>query len=110
MAYKVIIMPPAQHRLDMYVDYTIRKLQNRQAAKAILYDAQMTKKRLSEIADSLQFCENSILRRHGYRKIVFLKHGFIMVYRIVDNKVIVDGMFHELQDYEAMFVNQMRLK
>ena len=110
MAYKVIIMPPAQHRLDMYVEYTLRKLQNRQAAKAILEDAKITKKRLSEVADSLQFCDNPLLRGHGYRKINFLKHDFVMIYRVVDKEVVVDGMFHELQDYEAMFVNQMRLK
>ena len=44
MAYRVIIMPPAKRRLDMYVGYTIEKLNNRQAAKAILDDAQATKK------------------------------------------------------------------
>ncbi len=38
MAYKVIIMPPAKRRLDMYVSYTLEKLKmkNRQAARAIL--------------------------------------------------------------------------
>ena len=44
MAYRVIIMPPAKRRLDMYVGYTIVKLNNRQAAKAILDDAKATKK------------------------------------------------------------------
>lgn len=39
MAYKVIIMPPAKHRLDMYVYYTLETLKNRQVAKAILADA-----------------------------------------------------------------------
>lgn len=28
MAYKVIIMPPAKRRLDMYVSYTLEKLKN----------------------------------------------------------------------------------
>ena len=108
MVYKVIITPPAQHRLDMYVGYTLVKLKNRQAAKAILEDAKSTKKRLSEIADSLKLCDNPILKKHGYRKINFLKHDFFMVYRIEDNKVIVDGMFHKLQDYEGIFVSEMK--
>lgn len=43
MAYKVIIMPPAKRRLDMYVSYTLEKLKNRQAARAILEDAKATK-------------------------------------------------------------------
>ena len=51
MAYKVIIMPPAKRRLDMYVHYTIDTLKNRQAAKAILTDAVATKKKLSVVAD-----------------------------------------------------------
>ena len=36
MAYKVIFMPPAKRRLDMYVAYTAETLKNRQAAKAII--------------------------------------------------------------------------
>ncbi len=43
MAYKVIIMPPAKRRLEMYVSYTLEKLKNRQAARAILEDAKATK-------------------------------------------------------------------
>lgn len=54
MAYKVIIMPTAKRRLDMYVYYTIETLGNRQAAKAILTDAKATKKKLSMVADSLE--------------------------------------------------------
>lgn len=110
MAYRVIITPPAQHRLDMYVGHTLSKLHNRQAAKAILDDAKLTKKRLSDVADALQFCENPILKKNGYRKIKFLKHDFFMVYRIDGNLAIVDGMFHELQDYEGLFAYEMKLK
>ena len=42
MVYKVIIMPPAKRRLDMYVYYTLDKLKNRQAARAILMNARAT--------------------------------------------------------------------
>ena len=109
MAYKVIIMPPAKRRLDMYVGYTIEKLNNRQVAREILEDAKATKKRLAAIADSLKVCDNPILAKYGYRKIKFEKHKFLMVYRIQDNQVIVDGMFHELQDYDGILVKELRL-
>lgn len=109
MAYKVIIMPPAKRRLDMYVHYTIEKLNNKQAAKAILEDARDTKKRLATMADVLKLCDNPLLAKHGYRKIEFGQHKFIMIYRIQDKTVIVDGMFHELQDYEGIFINEYRL-
>ena len=99
MVYKVIIMPPAKRRLDMYVFYTVETLGSRQAAKAILADARDTTKRLSMSADSLKVCDNPILAKYGYRKIRFAKHKFVMLYRTQDSTVIVDGMFHELQDY-----------
>lgn len=110
MGYKVIIMPPAKRRLDMYVFYTIETLGNRQAAKAILADARETKNRLSMTADSLKICDNPILAKYEYRKIKFAKHKFVMLYRIHDNTVIVDGMFHELQDYEGMFTEELHLQ
>ena len=110
MAYRVIIMPPAKRRLDMYVHYTLENLKNRQAAKAILADARETQKRLSTVADSLKICENPVLAKYGYRKIKFLKHDFVMIYRIQNKAVIVDGMFHELQDYEGIFTNEFRLE
>lgn len=100
MAYKGIIMPSAKRRLEMYVSYTLEKLKNRQAARAILEDAKATKYcLLRQIRDKV--CDNPILKKYGYRKISFEKHRFLMVYRIQDNQVLVDGMFHELQDYDG---------
>ncbi len=110
MDYKVIIMPPTKRRLDMYVFYTVETLGNSQAAKAILEDARDTAKRLSMTADSLKICDNPVLAKYGYRKIRFSKHKFVMLYRIHDSTVIVDGMFHELQDYEGMFTEELHLK
>lgn len=109
MAYKVIVMPPAKRRLDMYVCYTIETLKNRQAAKAILADAKATVRRLSTVADSIKICDAPALAKYGYRKIRFEKHAFVMIYRIQDRQVIVDGMFHELQDYEGIFINELHL-
>ncbi len=110
MVYKVIIMPPAKRRLDMYVFYTVETLKNRQAAKAIIADARETKRKLSAVADSLKICDNPVLAKYGYRKIKFARHKFVMIYRIIANTVIVDGMFHELQDYEGIFSNELHLQ
>lgn len=106
----MIITPPAKRKLDMYVNYTIETLRNKQAAKAILDDTRVTAKRLESVAGSLPICNNPILAKYEYRKINLSKHDFIMIYRIQDNEVIVDGMFHELQDYEGIFVNELHLK
>ena len=110
MAYKVLITPPAKHQLEMYIAYTIRVFKNMQAAQAIKDDAKETKKRLTNVASNLPLCEDEVLARNGYRKIMFAKHDFFMVYRIDNNKVIVDAMYHELQDFESVFIRQMHMK
>ncbi len=105
MGYKVIITKFAKHQLDMYVGYTADILKNRQAAKAIISDARDTNEMLSIVADKLALCDNAILRQHGYRRILFKKHDFFMVYRLDGNKAI----YHELQDYESTFITDMHL-
>ncbi len=110
MTYKVVITPPAKKRLDMYIGYTINVLKNRQAAKSIEKDAKNTVKRLALVADSLPLCKEKSLAKHGYRKIQFEKHRFFMIYRIDGNVVVIDGMYHELQDYETLFARQMKKK
>lgn len=48
----------------------------------------------------LKLCDNPKLRVLGYRRINFLSHRYFMLYRIENNIVYVDNIFHELQDYE----------
>ena len=55
---------------------------------------------LKNVAGSLQLCRNKKLRDLGYRRINFAGHKYFMLYRIVDNLVYIDGIFHDLQDYE----------
>ena len=110
MAYRVIITPPAKHQLEMYIAYTVSEFKNLQAARAIRDDARETKKRLINVAGSLALCENEVLAQNGYRRILFAKHDFFMVYRIDNNMVIVDAIYHELQDYESVFIQKMNLK
>ena len=103
MAYRVIITPPAKHQLEMYISYTLSELKNMQAACAISDDARETKKRLSNVAGSLALCEDAVLAQNGYRRIMFAKHDFFMIYRIDNGVAIVEAMYHELQDYESVF-------
>lgn len=48
----------------------------------------------------MKFCDNPRLCRLEYHRINFLNHKYFMLYRIVDDIVFVDNIFHELQDYE----------
>ena len=63
-------------------------------------DYDVTIESLKHVAGSLQLCDNPRLRQLEYRRINFLNHRYFMLYRIVDNVVFVDNIFHDLQDYE----------
>lgn len=72
-----------------------------QAAQNLLNDYDATIESLKHVAGSLKLCDNPRLRRLEYHRINFLNHRYFILYRIVDNVVFVDNIFHELQDYES---------
>lgn len=100
MDYKVVVMPNAEEDLDNHIQYLLYEKQNPQAALNVLSDFETTKDNLKYIANSLKLCENPKLQRLGYRRINFQKHNYFMLYRISHNEVVVDAIFHSLQDYE----------
>lgn len=63
-------------------------------------DFEIAIRSLKSVAGSLKLCDNSRLKELGYRRINFHSHRYFMLYRIVENTVFVDHIFHELQDYE----------
>lgn len=100
MDYKVVITIDAENDLDQFINYLIYEKKSLQSANNLLDDFDSIIESLTHIAGSLKICDNPRLRKLGYRRINFLKHRYFMLYRIVDNLVIVDNIFHELQDYE----------
>lgn len=104
MDYKVVVTQDAEADLDKFLRYLIYEKENRQAAKNVLDDFEMTKNRLTKVAGSLKDCDNPGLRILGYKRINFIKHRYFMLYRIIDNEAIIDAIFHELQDYENKMI------
>lgn len=100
MAYKVVVTRDAEEDLDNFIKYLIVEKKNMQAAENVLNDFDTTIESLKHVAGSLKLCENPKLRQLEYRRINFLNHRYFMLYRIVDQVVFVDNIFHELQDYE----------
>ena len=100
MEYKVVITADAEEDLDRFIRYLLFVKQNPQGATNVLDDFEETKQSLSNIAGSLQLCENPQLNALGYRKNHFQTHRYFMFYRIEGNLAIVDNIFHALQDYE----------
>ena len=100
MVYKIVVTPDAEADLDNFISYLLFEKQNEQAAGNLLNDFEETKNMLADVASSLKYCDNPKLKKFGYRRISFLKHKYFMLYRIENDLVIIDNIFHELQDYE----------
>jgi len=100
MDYKVVVTRDAEEDLERFIEYLIFKKESMQAAQNVLNDYDATVESLKHVAGSLKPCDNPRLRQLGYRRINFLNHRYFMLYRIEDDVVFVDNIFHELQDYE----------
>lgn len=100
MDYRVVVTKDAEEDLDRFIKYLIFEKESIQAAQNVLNDYDATIDSLKYVAGSLKPCDNPRLRELEYHRINFLNHRYFMLYRIVDDIVIVDNIFHELQDYE----------
>ena len=100
MGYEVVVTRDAEEDLERFVKYLIIEKESMQAVENVLNDYDATIESLKYVAGSLKLCNNPRLRQLEYRRINFLNHRYFMIYRIVDNVVFVDNIFHELQDYE----------
>ncbi|MCD8323974.1 MAG: type II toxin-antitoxin system RelE/ParE family toxin [Clostridiales bacterium] len=89
------------------MDYICYTLLNEDADQSVLRDARETREQLSIVAANLQYCRNPRLRALEYRAITFRRHRYVMLYRIVGNEVYVEAIYHQLQDYENTFANEL---
>lgn len=100
MDYEVVMSNKAEVQLEKFIYYILVELGNEQAAVSVLDDAEAAKLRLSRTAGSLKLCDNPKLREAGYRVIHFEHHKYLMIYRLDGNIAYVEGIYHELQNYE----------
>ena len=105
--FDVIISPKALSQLNDYIDYLQYTLLNDQAAYDIWQDALETRNHLSKVAGSLKFCTQPQLKKHGYHIIHFMRHRYLMLYRIDGTTAYVDVIYHQLQDYENAFADEL---
>ena len=103
-SFNVITTPKALSLLNDYISYIQYTLMNEQAAKAVWEDAMDTAAELEKVAGSLRPCDDPDLKSLGYRKINFLHHRYVMIYRIDGKNAYVEAIYHQLQDYENIFL------
>ena len=104
MDYRVVITEEAEEDLNHFIQYLLFVKKNEQAAKNVLDDFEETVVMLKHVASSLKPCDNPRLKSLGYHRINFQKHRYFILYRIENNVVFVDDIFHELQDYENIMM------
>ena len=102
--YKVVVTAEAEEDLNQFIQYLLLAKKNKQAAKNVLDDFEDTVELLKHVAGSLKTCDNPRLQSLGYHRINFQKHRYFMLYRIEDDVIYVDDIFHELQDYENRMI------
>lgn len=100
MHFNVEISDLASEQYDKFLNYIYNILQNPQAADNLMQDFDDTIAILESQAGSFGYCRSGRLRKLGFYKIHFQRHKYLLVYRIKQNNVIIEGMYHELQDYE----------
>ena len=109
-SYNVIISPNALAQLDSYISYIRSTLLNPIAAERMWRDALDTRNQLSNVAGSLKLCDDPDLKRLGYHVIDFTKHKYVMLYRVDGGTAFVDAIYHQMQDYEHIFVTSISLE
>ena len=105
VSYKIIISPKALSQLEEYIDYIQFTLFNQQAADAVWSDAIETANKLETVAGSPKKCDDPELNELCYRKMNFLHHRYVMIYRIDNNTVYLEAIYHQFQDYENVFLD-----
>ena len=92
MQFNVELSELAEKQYDIILSYISNVLKNPQALENV--------GKLEKMADTFNYCKSDRLRELGLRKISFAKHRYLLVYRVAGNRVIIEGIYHELQDYE----------
>ena len=100
MRFNVELSELAEKQYDNILSYIANVLKNPQALESVMDDFDDTIVKLEKMADAFEYCKSKRLKGMGLHKIGFENHRYLLVYRVKGSQVIVEGIYHELQDYE----------
>ena len=100
MQYRIEISELAEKQYDNILNYLLNRKKNPQVVSNVMEDFDYTVGQLKSKADVFGYCRDERLRAMGFQKLHFKSHRYLFVYRIQSDRVIIEGMYHELQDYE----------
>lgn len=104
MQFNVELSELAEKQYDEILSYIVNELKNPQALKNVMDDFDDTIAKLEKMADSFGYCNSNRLKKMGLHKIKFARHRYLFVYRVNKSQVIIEGMYHEMQDYENAII------
>lgn len=102
MQFSVELSELAERQYDKILSYIAYDLENPQALQNLMNDFDDTIAKLEKMADSFGYCNSNRLKEMGLHKIKLAKHRYLFVYRVNKSQVIIEGMYHEMQDYENL--------
>lgn len=102
MAYKVQITDFAWNQLNNITDYIYYSLKNPEVAERVLDDFYEAVDTLEKSAGAFALYEEPELAQHGYIRYHLQKHRYILLYRLEEDNVFIDRVYHELQDYQNL--------
>lgn len=100
MQYRIEISELAEKQYNNILNYLLNRKKNPQVVSNVMEDFDYTVGQLRSKADVFGYCRDERLRAMGFWKLHFKSHRYLFVYRIQSDRVIIEGMYHELQDYE----------
>lgn len=98
--YDVVLTDTAKAQFQEILDYIFFKLENTQAAYSVEQDMKEAVNKLSHVAGSLKLCDDPDLQALGYRTIHLRRHKYFMLYKVIERRAYIIGIYHDLQDYE----------
>lgn len=99
MDYNLIITRHAEQLLDEIVQYLLFHLSNPEAAASLLDDLSQAYETLRKSGGSFALCQDPYLASKDYRKLKLKNHDYVIVYKIMDKNIRIDGIFHTLENY-----------
>lgn len=99
MIYKIISTDEMDKLLDNCVGYLLGKFENKQAAKHLLDGVSYIYDKLETNPDIYRLSDDPFMKAMNYHEAKISGMDYIIIYKIVGDKVYVLGIFHTLEDY-----------
>ena len=97
--YQVELTDSARRQLRTILEYLIFNLRNEQAYYSVKEDFLKTVEKLEYQAGIIAESEYEYLRIRNLRRMHFLSHRYVLLFRIYNEVVYIVEIYHESEDY-----------